>query len=507
MRPNSLKNPTLSYIEDNKLILLIILIGLIVRLYNLGEESFWFDEVYSIDMARRSLVGIVKAIINESDNNPPLFYMIMHYWVKLFGISEFSFRLPSTIISSFSVLIIYKLGKLLFNRNIGLFAALLLAISVLNISYAQEARAYSLMVFLALLSLYFFFQLIAIGKRSYTLGYIVTSILLIYTHYYGLFLIAALNTYYFIILIINRKVGELGFKRWVLIQLILLISFLPGILLIISSIASINKEFWIEIPKTKEMLDIYQAYSSSRALFIIFTLWSVIGIINYSKIKDIKSFINTFISVDGYSSQLCFSNIERVTILILIFIFLNIIPFIISHFFLPIYTLRYTVIASSAYYLLVAKGFDNIGNKKLVLFNNNILLTNSLIISLIIIISFFHIHQYYHTPLRHSWREAIEYIDTNADDQDIVMICPPTELRSAKFYNKRKKLKISPLSDESELITNTEGKRIWVVISDLTQFGDQISKETLVKHYNLLSEKDFFRLHVYVLADNSRRNR
>jgi hypothetical protein len=156
---------------------------------------------------------------------------------------------------------------------------------------------------------------------------------------------------------------------------------------------------------------------------------------------------------------------------------------------------------------LVAKGFDNIGNKKLVLFNNNILLTNSLIISLIIIISFFHIHQYYHTPLRHSWREAIEYIDTNADDQDIVMICPPTELRSAKFYNKRKKLKISPLSDESELITNTEGKRIWVVISDLTQFGDQISKETLVKHYNLLSEKDFFRLHVYVLADNSRRNR
>ena len=499
----------ISKIESNKFILIIYFIGLFLRLHDLGGESFWFDEVYSIDMARLSLAGMVKAIINESDNNPPLFYTIMHFWIKLFGISEFAFRLPSAIISSFSVLIIYKLGKLLFNKNIGLFAALLLATSVLNITYSQEARAYSSMAFLALLSIYLFFQLIATGKRSYTIGYIVASILLIYMHYYGLFVIAALNTYYFIILIINKKVGKLGFKRWALLQLVLLISYLPEINFIVLDIISIHKGFWIEVPKIKEMLYIYKAYTDSRTLYLMFTLLSIIGIINYSKINGFKSFMDSLISVEGYSRQLCLSNIERISILFIIYIYLNIVPFIISHIFLPIYTLEYTIVASSVYYLLVAKGIDNIGNKKLVVLNNSALFTNICIVSLILLISLVHIQKYYHATQKHPWREAIEYIDTNADDEDFVMIYPPFELRSAKFYNKRNELKISPLSHESELNFNTGGKRVWVVISDLKHLGDQINKESLVKYYNLESEKDFGKLgklQVYLLTDNPGRN-
>ena len=498
------KNSIVESLENHKLILIIYFIGLILRLHDLGRESFWFDEVYSIDMARQNLVGIVKTIYVESDNNPPLFYMIMHFWVKIFGISESTFRFPSAIISSFSVLVIYKLGKLLFNKNIGLFAALLLATSVFNITYAQEARAYSSMVFLALLSIYFFFQMIATGKRSHTIGYLVTSILLIYIHYYGLFFIASLNAYYFIILIINKKVGELGFKRWLLLQLLLLISFLPEIYLVILNIMSIHKGFWIEVPSLEEMLYIYKAYTDSWYLCLIFTLLSVIGIINYSKINGYKSFMDSFISVEGYSRQLSLSNIERVLILILIYVFLNVIPFIISRLFLPIYTQEYTILASSAFYLLVAKGIDNIGNKRLAVLNDSSLLTNICIVSLILVVLVIHINKYYQIVQKHQWRESIEYIDANANNEDFVMIYPPHELRSAKFYNKRNDLKISSLSQESELDFNTNGKRIWVVISDLIHLGDKIYKETLIRHYSLVSEKDFGKLQVYLLTDHSR---
>lgn len=214
--------------------------------------------------------------------------------------------------------------------------------------------------------------------------------------------------------------------------------------------------------------------------------------------------MDSFISVEGYSRQLSLSNIERVLILILIYVFLNVIPFIISRLFLPIYTQEYTILASSAFYLLVAKGIDNIGNKRLAVLNDSSLLTNICIVSLILVVLVIHINKYYQIVQKHQWRESIEYIDANANNEDFVMIYPPHELRSAKFYNKRNDLKISSLSQESELDFNTNGKRIWVVISDLIHLGDKIYKETLIRHYSLVSEKDFGKLQVYLLTDHSR---
>ena len=89
---------------------------------------------------------------NARETNPPFYYVLLHFWVLVFGDSEFSLRFLSVGLGSVSIIAIYALGKLLFNKRAGIIAALILAVSVFHIQFAQEARGYTLTVLLTLIS-------------------------------------------------------------------------------------------------------------------------------------------------------------------------------------------------------------------------------------------------------------------------------------------------------------------------------------------------------------------
>lgn len=146
----------INFIRNNYLFLLIFIVGLGLRIYDLGSESIWYDEAISVAVAKLDLLAQIQWSFVQNDNNPPLYYEILHFWIAIFGDSEFASRLPSAILGSFSIIAIYSVGRLLFNKNVGLLAALILATSVFHIKYSQEARAYSLLAFLSLVSYYFY---------------------------------------------------------------------------------------------------------------------------------------------------------------------------------------------------------------------------------------------------------------------------------------------------------------------------------------------------------------
>src|SRR5215203_6392171 len=163
----------------------IFAVGLALRLYGLGSESLWFDELWAVRIARMEPLEIIRASLG--DNNPPLYYLGLHYWMLLVGDSEVAIRFPSAIASALAVPVIYAIGTLLFGRAAGLMAALILSLSTYQIRYAQEARAYALMTFLGLASFYFLLKLLRDGRSlAATIGYIAATTLLIYTHVYGI---------------------------------------------------------------------------------------------------------------------------------------------------------------------------------------------------------------------------------------------------------------------------------------------------------------------------------
>ncbi|MGZ7136541.1 MAG: glycosyltransferase family 39 protein, partial [Methanobacterium sp.] len=162
--------------------------------------------------------------------------------------SEFSIRFLSVIFGFFAILMIYMVGTLIFNKNGGIISSLILALSAFHIYYSQEARMYSLMTLLTLLSIYFFIKLINGGNFKFIIGYILSSILLMYTHYFGLVIIITQNIYFFTMFLFKLE-NKFNLKRWILLQIILVFLYIPWVNFVITAMSAFtNHVTWVERP-------------------------------------------------------------------------------------------------------------------------------------------------------------------------------------------------------------------------------------------------------------------
>lgn len=135
----------------------IVILGLSLRLYEIGAEGFWFDETFSVWIARRPLGSLFAAV--RQDSHPPLYVLLLHFWLYL-GRSDVFIRLLSTLFSVVTLPVVYVLGRRIASRELGLLAALILAVSPFNVLFAQEARMYTLLTLAVSLSMYFLARLL-----------------------------------------------------------------------------------------------------------------------------------------------------------------------------------------------------------------------------------------------------------------------------------------------------------------------------------------------------------
>jgi len=476
----------LDFLKDNYLILLIFLLGLGLRTYGLGSESLWYDEAVSVTASKLGILDQIKWNLAQSDNNPPLYYTILHFWVSIFGDSEFSSRFPSVIFGSLSILVIYALGNLLFDRKTGLIAALILATSVFHVWFSQEARAYTLLTLLTLLSFYYFVKLQhSPQNRLYTAAYLITSVLLLYTHYFGLPVIAAQNIYCFTQFIRRRKPGLLDLMKWVKMQLVLLLLFLPVSVLMIKQGTAIRKEFWITKPAVSEVLGYFLTYSGSAPILFILIAFSLLAV---ASIRGEKN---------GSDSRVPFqppgdSGIpygSRLYLLLVWILSLILIPFLVSRFVTPVLIYRYTIGASPVLYLLASRGISGTNNNKLIL----------ALAGVITVFSLANIEEKYSRVDKFQWREAVSGIEAEAGYGDIMVVYPQFELEPVRYYSKRRDILKGPLGFNFFSPAEARDKNIWVIISTHWGIDKEAMKEDLWKDYDLLSEMNFAYVDVYKL--------
>ena len=463
----------------------IFLLGLALRMYNLDSQSLWFDEAYSYKMSRLGLLGILKTIVSESENHPPVYYWILHLWTSLLGYSEFSLRLFSAITGSLTIPLIYLFGKTIFNKTVGLFAALILATAPYQIYYAQEARSYTLIVFLAILSYYFFIRLSDRYSAGNGIGYLLTCIALIYTHFLGALVIIAQNAYYLTRLIAGPRPLAPPLRKWIVLQLILVGSVLPQLYLLGGS-SALKEDFWIPKASLKIIAGSIFEYSGSWPLFILFFLLCIWSIINARELHRGAGLKTVLTSVRGYSTGLNLSNIGRVYLLSLLILVPVVLPVAVSILYKPLFQARYGIPASIGLYLLVAKGIDNIRRRGAKLF----------VTALVLALSIMSVHHYYRNPDKHEWREAARYVEENAREGDLVIIYPEHEIESGNYYFRKGKLKVITLYNRSGLDTLHGPGVVWIISS---YHGDMIEKEHLPPQNRLLQEKEFRKIKIYQL--------
>ena len=134
------------------LLLAFIALGGFLRFYEIGSKGLWLDEAFSVWVGWQS-IGDLFAWLIRVDQHPPLYYLLLHFWMAL-GDRAATVRALSALCGTLTIPVLYLLGRRLTDKNVGLLAALILAVSPFHVRFAQETRMYTLLTLNASLALY-----------------------------------------------------------------------------------------------------------------------------------------------------------------------------------------------------------------------------------------------------------------------------------------------------------------------------------------------------------------
>jgi len=221
----------------------LFFLNLFVKGYFLQSQSLASDEAFTIYHAQLPVKELVGRI--STGNNPPLFELFLHYWIHLFGNSEWVVRLPSLIFSAFTPVVVFFIGRRFFDHSTGLLASLLITFATYHISFAHEARVYALFGLLTACA-YYLFLLVIHAKQIVVFHYILLAaihIALIYAHYFGFFVLMLQGVFILWKPSVRKKIGYN--MLWVFIGVF--IAYIPNIwVLLFRFIDSTHNGTWIK---------------------------------------------------------------------------------------------------------------------------------------------------------------------------------------------------------------------------------------------------------------------
>ena len=128
------------------LVVLVLVLSLVTRMYRLGHESFWVDEVHQVRVASQPFMEIIEnyrqETAHETHDQAPLSMLVTHFFI-VDEDAEFFARIPTVIFGVLGVLALFLFARQLLPFSTSLIAAIFLAISPLAVWYSQDARWYS----------------------------------------------------------------------------------------------------------------------------------------------------------------------------------------------------------------------------------------------------------------------------------------------------------------------------------------------------------------------------
>ncbi len=393
-------------IKENKLLTLIIVLGVILRFYNLDFQSVWLDEIHTLNEANPSLSfsEVYNSLLN-SEQMPPLYFYSLYYIFKVFGYTTFVARFFSAIIGVFSVYGMYLFGKELINKKIGLISALLLVINPFHLYYSQEARPYILLFLFSIFSFYYFVKFLKQTNYKYSIYYGVFTGLMLLSHFFGMFVLFSQLFIFMFFLIINEKQKRNKFLILSLISgLIISILFLPAIKVLIK--ISEIKEFWIPAPTLDAYTLIFKEFFGNSEMVLcllgIFIFFYFVKLANEKQIL-----VNTYTIVNNKIVLSFVILLPWISIVLLV-------PLIRSYLTVPMIISRYFIVVLPAILIIVSIGISHFKNK-IIQFS---------LLGLFIVFSItdiFIIKKYHFVTTKSQFREGSQFInDNNKSNNEVV---------------------------------------------------------------------------------------
>jgi len=186
--------------------LLLLVIALILRLHDLGRQSLWNDEMFTLKLITLPWGEFLDRVMKHTAH-PPLFFVMEKIVTMLTGISEAGLRFLPTLFGAATVPILYLFLRATWSKEAALIAGALATLSPYHLAYSQEARPYSLAMFFTALATLLLFRIVRlrrtgaqdspvngaaspVEKKSF-LALMLVDLAGLYTHYWYAFVVAS----------------------------------------------------------------------------------------------------------------------------------------------------------------------------------------------------------------------------------------------------------------------------------------------------------------------------
>ncbi|RLD61348.1 MAG: hypothetical protein DRJ05_02800 [Bacteroidetes bacterium] len=382
---------------------LLLLINFILKIIYIGYGDIAGDEPFTIFYSQVDYETFSKML--QTENNPPLFFVLIHFWIKIFGISAISTRFLPLIFSTITVLFIYKTGMKFFNIRIAIISSLLFTFSNYHMYFAHETRVYSLFALLTTISMYAFLSLILDkSKRGYFYLLIISNILLIYSHFFGFFVLFI----QFLSIISIKGLRDNLIKKYAFATFVTFILYVPYIKLLLDRFSSSSGGTWVSTPTFESLYNNLWKFSNAPVNTVFFILILLVALI--AIIVKRKEIVN---------NHLVYSKVILIWFLVPYFLM-----FFIS-FLIPIFLDRYLVFISIAYYFTIAISINYLSKPKWLFYSLSVLTVSLMLFTF--------------NPKSSNDRKKNELAKTISDlktENTLVYLCPDwIDLGFVYYYN------------------------------------------------------------------------
>lgn len=409
-------------ISARTVFVLVLGTGIALRLWMLGTDQLWLDEVHSIATAGNSAREMVSNL--RADGHPPLYFSLALAWKSVFGESELSLRSISVLFGAASLLAIYWLGAVLFDRRTGMAAMFLAAIAPLHINYSQEARMYIMEAFFStLMAGFLWLALTNSDKKRYWRGYTVAAICIVYTHIFGWLLVPVGAVF----LLLEQRYRHL-LRRLLLCQSVVVLAFLPWAPFVPGQMRQAGlwvARWWsatppaLAIPKTLECFGVggnypeYLPFAHESPFRIVsaavFLLLAVSAVLPW---KDKATLVKT-------------EDLKARKVYVLLHLFLPLLMLFAISFVKPVYLVgRYELVAYPFFAAFIAFGVRKLRRYA------------PLGLAVLALLATYSLYKYYSTPTPAFDKESVKYLRQNAEDADVVVVVG-LRLLPVEYYARR----------------------------------------------------------------------
>ncbi|HYM82121.1 MAG TPA: glycosyltransferase family 39 protein [Candidatus Limnocylindria bacterium] len=220
----------------------IVALAVAVRVREAGLTRLWFDEIYTLWVARLPLDRLLATV--AADVHPPLHFLLVAAWRAIGGESDVWIRSLSVVAGVATVAALIQLGRTMAGPTAGLLAAALLTLHRTHVFFSTESRAYALLWLWLTLAVWFAWRWLETRRPRDGAVYVVCAVAALYTHYLAGIVLAFLALW----VLVDLRGERRHVPAWLALNAAVVVGFAPQLPTLLAQVARNTAEHWLQPP-------------------------------------------------------------------------------------------------------------------------------------------------------------------------------------------------------------------------------------------------------------------